>query len=280
MDDDRRVRGLLYTLLAAFSGVLVGRFLSQIGRLDDEHSNSPSRQDNTADKRQQGQKQIVRVAIESLPPSTTPPEQREGKKRRKNKRRIFANVVKVATIALLALVAFINGWQLHTQIRTTKIDNRPWFGSKDFIGHIHFPNPNYFYFEFWFINLGKSAALSTHFRMNYKIVRKGPSGEFNFTPKDIQFRSARTDDTEFNSFFGGTIPPNITWQLPQTHFENISDEEWKELLRGDKRFYFFEEITYDDVFGRHLYSHFCAYYPSGLVPPVVGCGFYNDTTPE
>jgi hypothetical protein len=62
--------------------------------------------------------------------------------------------------------------------------------------------------------------------------------------------------------------------------EQITYELWRQTMEGTSRFYFFEDASYEDVFGRELHTHFCHYYTRGNPHPPLHCEIYNDTTPE
>jgi hypothetical protein len=260
-------QGLLKILLAVISGVfLFDLFLSKMRRLDNYECDDARTQDETADRTRTRQNI---APSDSFPPSNTPPEQREANRKSKQRSKIFN--VKVATIVLLLVVAIINGWQLHTQIKTMKIEDRPWIAEQDVGSRIAPGKP--FHAKIVLLNIGKTPALRFKIRMNYADL---PINE-PLTLKDIRYRE---EDT-LNTFIVGEFNPQIVpWEPEFEMREQIAYESWRQTMEGTSRFYFFEDASYEDVFGRKLHTHFCHYYTRGNPHPPLHCEIYNDTTPE
>jgi hypothetical protein len=182
---------------------------------------------------------------------------------------------------LIFLAASVYGgiaWnQWHTQIRNMRIDERPWIAMQDLEEHIRQPQSDKFFRTTpTFINVGKTPALDIVARANYKILPVGQT----LTPNDIKYRNDSRGEKESNSTPAGTLNPTERW-TPRFYFEQIDLPTWDELMCGDKRFYVFFQVTYEDVFGRKLETDYCTYYAGGgLAPPMVPCDIYNGTTHE
>jgi hypothetical protein len=265
-------QGLLY-IVVMVSSFLFGWFSSRHYPQKNCFVDANKTQDNTRDEASRGQNIApapVRTIVEPVEPPKSPPEEDDAKKKRK---KYFNKGVKIVTISLLLIVAGINGWQLSTQIRAMKIDQRPWVVAEDLEAHIWQPNPGDFYFIPIFANVGKSPAINIDIRFYYKIVPK-VGNDFPFG----EYSDARLCNGIFSGAFNPT-PSGIRWPTMYCR-EEISYDDWQALRKQTKRLYFLEDAEYTDVFNRPLYTHFCAYYISVEPRNLRSCDFYTDTKPE
>src|SRR6202795_3873927 len=124
--------GLLRTLVAAFWGVFFALFLSRWRAPNQESVTSDTKQDDTNEtgcRRQDIPTSPIRVAVDSFPPSDTPPEEKDAKRRIKKRWKYFGAVIKVLTVGLLITVAILTRLQwleMRRTVREMQIARQPW----------------------------------------------------------------------------------------------------------------------------------------------------------
>ncbi len=249
-----------------------------------ENSDCPDQNRVPNDRPDSTENEVAPRATKSEPPEAKP-ECRKACQAKKHWLDYATFVVECMGLIGLGIVVLLtygvwgaNKKSADTAAKQMKVDSRPWIVWGPFVGYIRYPNPDDFFFKPSFVNVGKTPAMNFNITINYKIFPK----THVFAEKDIEFRPERRDSKEVNSYHAATFNPGFTWGPPDnfTFEERLPIPEWEELLHGDKIFYLFVKTTYQDVFGRQLYSHFCGYYRIGLGPPLIPCDVYNDITPE
>lgn len=188
----------------------------------------------------------------------------------------------MATLTLLGIfVAALTGWIFYLQLDDMRTDERAWLSIISAQSHVpNIGSASPLYVTLTFANTGKTVARKLFGEFTVEYVVNGDSPDFNYASRYRQFQSGGTVIPNTPESFDVGFKTKLPGKPEEARF--LTPSEYNDLKHGSAYMVVIGRNTYEDIFGRKHWLHYCSYFvtPGDPIPPHLSteaCAAYNDT---